>query len=73
MSDEQAPHLGTCCICGGLIDNASWDAQNVVATVQPEGVALCHAHHIKAGPGTEEYERAVRMMAEATAKLLQGK
>lgn len=72
MGTDAEFYCGPCVVCGRYIDRHSWECANVVATVQSEGVVLCHAEHIGPGPGTDSYEEAVRLIAEATARLLKG-
>lgn len=66
----ELPH-GPCVVCGQLIGNAMWAAQQVVAAVGPEGSVLCCVHHLADdGPKGPKYLEAVRKMAEAKAEQL---
>jgi hypothetical protein len=62
---------GECVVCGQFLAEADYDRQAVIAAVGPEGVVVCCAKHVRAGPGSEEYKKAVVEMSRAKAKQLE--
>jgi hypothetical protein len=58
---------GNCVVCGRWLAEADYDRQAVVAAIGPEGTVICCRQHVDPGPGTAEYDRAVRAMAAAKA------
>jgi len=59
---------GNCVVCAKHLSETNYRRQEVVAAIGPEGTVVICAAHLLPGPGTPEYERGLKLAAEAKAR-----
>lgn len=64
---------GNCVVCGKFLDEESYNRQEVVAAMGPEGTVVCCVAHLKGGQDNPEYITALEKIALAKAGQLCGK